>query len=653
MKRLSFLVFLLALTTAAWARPSRAPAGDSSLISFRYIESRRAEVRVGSHGTNVVWRVDADALASRAAWHDIGPPPPPLRGRNDLICTDDIAWVALAYLKQVEVGRVGGGRARDEAKKALKTLLALQRADGGFVAYQTAASPGEAVSVYNASDWMATARAIQAMGAGVRLLSNDGGLSSALQGGLELAVQRVQSFWTGQGSKVGRHHLIDQMRLPAWLPFQRADGAAAVVLGFSDWYIAKRADAPLGVLRAFADGLVEMQRGSVSEYPWNAFLPQADKPSLWYADANMQAAALIRAREALQKPTYLSTATAEVEGLYPRLLAAFGSMWQLTPIPMVSPRVPGAPAALAVNANALYRFTGKDRYATLAALFASWLLASGPQGGPLYDVTSGRCADADPGVGGGLTYSPGASARALYTLLDLSDTPAGSRVTAVTEDHGVPPEVLAACDGRPVSEPVARQDINPPGGPRTLARVVRDNAFWLRFEVKRASSYCIDLIYLKDRTRGAVLQLRLDGDAILRLPLGVTEDESLLTRVGAIGPSWLDPGLHTLGVKGNGLALSSGTLLDAFVIQPVLAWRVWRLPDGHHVGVVANQGGDPQTCDLPAGLALAAKTRSVSLLRLSAQGETGSRDETIRTTRRPDGSWQIGVPPFASGVLEW
>lgn len=653
MKRLAFVIVVLALTTAAWGKPSRAPGSDSSLASFRYLESRRAEVKVGDHGTNVIWRVDADALASRAAWHDMGPPPPQLRGRNDLVCTDDIAWVALAYLKQVEVGRGNVGRARDEAKKALKTLLALQRADGGFVAYQTAASPGEAVSVYNASDWMATARAIQAMGAGVRVLANDGGLSSALQGGLELTVQRVQSFWTRQGSNVGRHNIIDQMRLPAWLPYQRADAAAAVVLGFSDWYITKRADAALGVLRAFADGLVEMQRGSVSQYPWNAFLPQADKPSLWYADGNVQAAALIRAREALQKPTYLSAATAEIEGFYPRLLAAYGSVWQLTPIPMVSPRVPGTGAALAMNANALHRFTGKDRYATMAALFTSWIVVPGLQGGALYDAASGRCADAVPAVGGTLTYSPGASARALYALLDLSDTPAGQQVPAITEDHDAAPEVLAACDGRPVSEPIARQDINPPGGPRTLARVVRDNAFWLRFEVKRTSSYCIDLIYLKDRTSGAILQLRLDGDAILSLPLGATEDEPQLTRVMAIGPSRLEPGLHTLGVKGNGLALSSGTLLDAFIIQPVLAWRVWRLPDGHHVGVFANQGADPQTCDLPAALALAAKTRSVHLLRSAVLGESGSRDEPISPTRRSDGSWQVRVPTLASGMVEW
>ncbi|NDD27131.1 MAG: hypothetical protein EB084_02545 [Proteobacteria bacterium] len=651
MRRLLALLFLLASTATAWSRPTSPPNSVNGLANFAFIERQRAVVKLGDRGNQVIWRVDADALTLRAAWHDVGPPPASQRGTSDLVSTDDIAWVALAYLEQAERGGSGADRARSEARSALRTLIALQRADGGFVAYQSPEAPGEAAAVFGAADWMAGARAVQAFGAGMRVLARDESLSNALQVALESFLQRLSSMWSRPERGVGRHLIIDQKRMPAWLPFHRADAAAAIVLGLCDWQRSRPSDATVVALRTLADGLVEMQRGSVGQYPWEAFLPQADRPWLWYADGNLQASALAHAREVLQKPTYQSTALLEADVLYPRILSSFPSIWQITPIPETAPAVPGTAASLAMNCRAVWQLSGKDRHAALGALFASWLLIPGKSGHALYDPGSGRCAEVMTTEGPSHEGSVGASARAICALLAISATPVADLIRAVPVGQSDSVQVLPAVDGRPVTESYGVQDLTFYGISRRLARLVGDNAFWLRFETHQSSPYAVDLVFLKERTTGASLNLRLDGDAILSLPLESTPDEATLARVRAIPTSRLDPGLHTLGVKGNGLALSGGSLLDVFLVYPTTAWRAWRLPGGRAVAVAANLDEAAQSTDLPVALQLTPRNRFADFA--MPKDEARQKEEHGEVTRREDGTWMLRLPPYGCGLLEW
>jgi hypothetical protein len=649
LRRLALVLLLFLVPASALAKP--AATSSHGLVNFRYIQQQRAEIRVKDKGTQLIWRVDAAALARRDAWHDVGPPPPAFRGRSDLISIDDIAWVVLCYLKQAQLDKAEARHALDEAKKGLRTLLALQRADGSFVAYQAPESPTETVALFNSGDWLATARAIQAMGAGVWAFhAHDRGFAESLEKALALSLQRVQATWGRPEHNVGRHYVIDQMRLPAWLPYNRVDAAAAIVLGLSDWYAVKHDEAPLPVLRALADAIVDSQKGSPTQYPWDAFLPEADKPALWYPDGGLQAAALIRAREVLKKPTYLSTALLESNLLYPHILAAYDILWQMSPRPDAMPGVPGGAACMAINAAALYRATGKDRHSLVAALYASWLTTPHGRGPAMYDPATGRCADVYTADGPSRTSSPGASARAIFAFQCLSETPGIHLVQAVAQEHDAAPLVLSAVDGRPVSEPISVQQSDLPGGTRRLARISHDNTFWLKFDVNRPADYQIDMVYVKDSTSGAVVNVRLDGDAILAVPLGVVSDgDPLAARQQAIGPTRLDPGLHTLGVRGNGLLMSSGSLLDSFVVQPVVAWRFWRMPDGHRLAVFANLGGQAETAELPASLRLPSRVRHTSLWSSS----DGTGRSGIEATRASDGGWVVRVPACGSGSVEW
>jgi hypothetical protein len=577
---------------AAWARD------DAPSVNFSYLQSLRGEVELSDHARHIMWRVPAASLRARTHNHEIGPPPDALLADPDLISTVDIAWVTLAYLEAAQRHAVPD--AAKEARNGALTLVALQQPDGGFPAYQST-KIGHTSSLQQVdNDWMATARAVQALGRARRSLDFDGEQREAVDRCLHLALERVQYTWSSNDHKPGTYLPVDGVKLPAWLPYHRSDVAAALALGFLDWQAAHHDNNTRDAVRTLCDGLVEMQRGSPNQFPWGACLARADQYPLWYADGGLQIMALARAGDELGKPGYISAAWQEADQLHPRLLAAYGWPWQLAPRPDAWPQLAGAAACLAANDAELASVTHKERFSLLAGLFATWFQQPGVLGADgqcldLIDKNSSTSATPRP-------QSPASAAQAMWARLQLIGGPSAHLADYTPQRECLQSSVLAAAEGRAVFPPLDTQPVVLPGGTHPVVRVAHDNAFWLRFEVKTPADYEVDLVYVKEPSGGLGLQVRLDGDAILDVPLQNTDRGEIPQRLAAVASTHLDVGPHILGVRSEGLVLERSAV-DALVVEPVTPWRTWLGEGNRWAWLVVNDSDQVRTVAAPRSLA--------------------------------------------------
>ncbi|MBM3463929.1 MAG: hypothetical protein FJX76_17680 [Armatimonadetes bacterium] len=628
------LLLIVLLALPAHARPRADKTEAPGLVNFAYLESLRVEVPFPGKGTLTTWRVTPASIALRAASHEVGLPPEKLSARRDLVCTEDIAWVALAYLKAHEIQKRPG--AREEARKAIRTLVALQRSDGTFPAY---VAPGAPVPVIQEQDWSATARGVQAIGAGLRVLGPDKESKAALN----LLLTRLRALWAQPDRAVGATVSIDGKNLPAWLPGNRSDVAAGMALGLLDWLGQENSVNVREVVRGLCEGIMATQHGSRAQFPWLAFLPRADQPALWYPDGAFQATALARAGVALNKPGWVSAAQAEVDSVCSLLLANGGPLHQFSPRPHAFPQLPGGAAALASNALAVETATHRERHAVMAGLLAAWFTGGNGTAAP-YNPATGRCADQLTADGVSGEASPGATARALWTLLQIGASPGAQWLSARPTSHGVEPLVLQAVEGRPVEESFLVQEMDLPGGRRRVARMGPNQPFWLRFEVRVPACYRVDMVYLKDGVAGRAVDVRLDGEAILEVPLEA--GDAVLKRLRAVPDTDLETGLHTLGVRSGGLWQTGEVVLDAFVIQPVVEWRLWESQPGRHMLFFRSLSDTDQAITLPAALGLG-QPRHVSAW------DANNQSVTISERRLPSGDFTLTAPAQGFGALEW
>lgn len=636
---------LLWFPPAVTAAPA-APRGSLGAHGFHYLESLRHEVAVPGKGTLTVWKVSPESLKSRTGMHEVGPPPADMASRTDVISSLDVAWVALAYMKAWEVEKMP--RSQEQARKAIATLLALQRPDGTFPAYlspeiQRTPFSGRAAE----DDWMATARATQALGAAFRLGGvGDRSLQRATEKALILVEKRVGAVWAAPDRGTGQHERVDGQNVPAWLPARRSDVAAGLVLGLLDWCESGKVPKARETARHLCEGIVEMQRGTVDVYPWGAFLPRSDPLSLWYGDGCLQASAVARAGTLLARPTWLSAAAREGDGLMPHVLVFYHAIGQFTPRPEMYPLPASAAACMASNGAALFRATGKDRFAVMAGLAASWLEGSNGRPG-LLNRTNGRCADYLTPDGPSPSASPASSAAALYALLDVTSTYGRRYLASRSTPYRLEPLVLEAAGGRPVGTPFSVEELRFPVAGIRVARLGHDSALWLRFQVTQAALYRVDMVYLKESDGGTNMSVRLDGDAIIRVVLEGCERGTFLQRQAAVPDGRLEAGLHIVAARGDGLMLSRRSALAGFVVQPVTGWRVWETPTGY-VALLLNTSETPQAVDLPPALHLTASSRP----HVSGWDGSGASQNLAQKTL-PDGSTRLMLPARCYGILEW
>jgi hypothetical protein len=152
-------------------------------------------------------------------------------------------------------------------------------------------------------------------------------------------------------------------------------------------------------IRKLADGIVMMQKGDASHFPYSCILSWQNT---WHAYGGDQAYALMKAGTFLNDTTLIAKGRSEVDNYYPWLLqngmkSSFEVQSTGTDIKLSSEKsfeqIAYGIRPMVTAAAEAYRLTGLDRYADIAGHMAAWFLGANDAHQAIYSITTGRCFD--------------------------------------------------------------------------------------------------------------------------------------------------------------------------------------------------------------------------------------------------------------------
>ena len=370
----------------AWpALGAFAASAPAEAVNLKHLEHLYGEVQVGGKALGVV-HIYAAYPDYR---YDVEP-------REGFTCVDDVAR-AVVLLSREWRHRPDPALLR-KVGRLTEFLLHLQNANGYFnnflwgdlrvnVDYRT--------SVAELNWW--SLRALWALEEALPVLGGDAAYGPRMrEAAARLVANIVRDLPRGpRGTTVSAG-----IRVPDWLPAgSGADQAAEAIIALLPHWRRTGDAAVRRLIASLAEGILLMQQGDASTYPYGMFLSWRHH---WHAWGNVQAYALLLAGEALHEPAWTRAALVEVDHFYPRLLeqglaegielrAEGGTLAETARrrFPQIAyglrPMVYAALQAQAV--------TGEARYRRLADNLAAWLHGRNDAGAPVYDPATGRAMD--------------------------------------------------------------------------------------------------------------------------------------------------------------------------------------------------------------------------------------------------------------------
>lgn len=236
--------------------------------------------------------------------------------------------------------------------------------------------------------------------------------------GLEAALRRLPAkSGTARRARVAADRLVENLKrdlpldragsttisgvvAPDWLPFgSGADAASTALLGLMPHYRRTGDAGTRALIERIGEGLVAMQAGDTSTFPYGAHLSWRNQ---WHAWGNAQAYALLRAGALLDRRDFTRSALAEIDGFYPHLLrngmlSSFAlrrnggrlEAYDVARFPQIAYGI--SPMVLATDEA--YRVTGETRYRDLSRQLSAWFAGDNPARQRMYDPATGRTYD--------------------------------------------------------------------------------------------------------------------------------------------------------------------------------------------------------------------------------------------------------------------
>lgn len=225
-------------------------------------------------------------------------------------------------------------------------------------------------------------------------------------------------------------------QLPGWLPMQfAADQAAVLIKGLVPYYQYSSDPKAGELIKMMADGIVLMQAGDSTHFPYNAMLSWKN---LWHAYGNSQSDALIQAESVLKKEKYITSAFREINHFYPFLIKnGYLNFFTLKlEKDQIHPAEQKEFEQIAYNIRPMvfaalgaYNLTGEKVYSQQAAEAACWLLGKNKSGQALYNPQTGRCFDGIVSENE-INYNSGAEStiEALLALLEIEKNSSAKKI---------------------------------------------------------------------------------------------------------------------------------------------------------------------------------------------------------------------------------
>ena len=344
-------------------------------------------------------------------------------------CVDDVARAAQVYLRSKNFSSDTATQAK--AKNLIRFILEMQSDNGYF--YNFLFPPDRinragATSINNANWW--SWRALYTLAEAAPLMKNiDASLATKINAATNKLVTKIKTDLVNIPATT---KVVSGITVPQWLPAGSAtDQAAIIILGLIPYCEANPDTVLSAYLKKLADGIVMMQQGNATHFPYACFLSWEN---VWHAYGNDQAYALLKAATFLNDTIYSQKALFEVNNFYPWLLqngfkSSFSVIKNGDQFTMMNEKkyeqIAYGIRPMVFAAAEAFHITGEEKYADIAGKLAAWLLGANEAGINMYDKTTGRGYDGIIGKDS-INYNSGAEStiEALLTLQKAESHPA-------------------------------------------------------------------------------------------------------------------------------------------------------------------------------------------------------------------------------------
>jgi hypothetical protein len=310
-------------------------------------------------------------------------------------CVDDVARAVQVYIRNKNF--LSDTSMQNKAYNLINFILQMQSGNGyffNFVFPDSSINTSGQTSTNNANWW--SWRALYALSEASRIIKNKNAqLADKMDKSINTLIAKIKTdfFSLAENTKV-----VEGITVPRWLPAgSGTDQAAILLLGLLPY--AKNDAAITSYIKKLADGILLMQHGDATHFPYSCILSWENT---WHAYAGDQAYALMKAGVFLNDTSYTNKGIAEVKNFYPWLLQngmksnieMQNDGTQLSIINQQSfDQIAYAIRPMVTAAAEAYHITGNEKYADVAGHFAAWFLGANDANAIMYSTSKGICFD--------------------------------------------------------------------------------------------------------------------------------------------------------------------------------------------------------------------------------------------------------------------
>ncbi len=389
-KEIRFALYLcafscMAVTCKKQSTNTPPPSRDTSLVNTSHLDYLYTPLSF-STGTKAA---GVFIYSEAPDYHHVGD------ADEGFTCVDDVARAAQVYLRS---GRFSSDTSfQNKTFNLIRFILEMQSANGYFYNFlfpDLTINTNGATSINNANWW--SWRALYTLSEASPLVRAK---NVQLADKIDAAVSKlVATIKTDLVPIPQTTKIVNGIIVPQWLPAgSGTDQAAILILGLIP--SAGNDAVVTSFIKKLADGIVLMQQGDATHFPYSCILSWENT---WHAYGGDQAYALMKVGSFLNDATYTAKGVAEVDNFYPWLLqngikSSFEVQSNGTTITLTSEKsyeqiAYGIRSMVSAAAEA-FRLTNQEKYADLAGHLAAWFLGANDAGKIMYSVTTGRCFD--------------------------------------------------------------------------------------------------------------------------------------------------------------------------------------------------------------------------------------------------------------------
>lgn len=416
------LIALLSLFITAGALQAEEKPEKAISVNLSHLDFLRDTVTTPPGKKLFIWAIYSEPVTPgdiQGPYHRLGD------DDEGLSCVDDVARAALVYLK--EFRQSGNPDSLMKAREALDFVIYMQTDSGlfyNFIFPDGRINREGQTSKASVSFW--TVRAFWALAEGYSAFRT---IDPAYGAVLKSCINRTVSALKEEHSHsctVSKSSTAEdgqkRSRLQ-WLVGKGTDQTSVALLALSTLYETDGSEEVKVLMERYAEALLASQGSSPEEFPYCSFPSWLPAPNVWHAWGSRQMMSLARAGRVLGQKKWVEAAEQEAQQSIMRLLASQGLIFAMGPLPIIAPAQPYGNEVLTCGLIELYRATGKEQYATMAGLMASWFFGNNSSSRPVYDAQTGRVFDGVDGRKLNTNSGAEATVSGLLAVLDLKETP--------------------------------------------------------------------------------------------------------------------------------------------------------------------------------------------------------------------------------------